>query len=437
VDPPDGIRVSVPTVESHARALAGQGRRPLTALCATLAVQACATLALVAPSVLAPVVAPLLGLPAERIGLFVGIAYLAAMFSGLFVGRMLSRAGPVRLSGFALLASGAGLALGATGTVPALLIAAVLIGAAYGVPNPTAALLLGTHAPPDRRGLFFSIKQAGVPLGVGIAGLLVPALLGVTSWQASVLVLAALCAVLAFGTRGAAVLDRGWPAAAAATPAAAAADSMLGAIFGPLKHVMTDAPLRRLAMASLVYSLSQLCFLTFLVSYLKLERGYTLVAAAAILSFAQMFSIGARVFWGQVADRWIPPGPLLGLLGLAMGACLALMGLLPSGLPTWIVAAVAAASAATVMSWNGVYYAELVRLARPSELASVTGGMQFMTFSGAMIGPVAFAAVVSGAGSYGAAYVGFAVLPALIGVWLLRAGAPASGAPASGAPPAR
>jgi hypothetical protein len=278
-------------------------------------------------------------------------------------------------------------------------------------------------------GLFFSIKQAGVPLGVGFAGLLVPALLAIASWQAALLLLAALCALLALATRGAVGLDgaAGTRVAGAATIAA----QPTPAVFGPLLRVLADPPLRRLALASLVFSLSQMCYLTFLVSYLKIELGYSLAAAAGILSLAQVISIGARVFWGQVADRWVSPGRLLGVLGLAMGGCLALLGLLPQGGPAWVAVAVAAAGAATVMSWNGVFYAELVRLARPWELATVTGGTQFMTFAGGMSGPVAFAATVGAVGSYSAAYVGFAVLPAAIGVWLLRAGAPAGGVPAA------
>jgi MFS family permease len=388
----------------------------MLALLATLAVQATATVALVAPSVFAPAVAPLLGLPAERVGVFVGIAYLSAMFSGLFVGVLLARAGPIRISVWTLLACGAGLAIGATGAVPALMLAAAMIGAAYGLPNPTSALLLGTHAPPGRRGLYFSIKQAGVPLGVGVTGLLVPALLAVVSWQSSLLLLAAGCVALAAATRGAAALDDGLRSATGvpATPAPS-----VPAVFGPLQRVFADPPLRRLALASLVYSLTQACFITFVVSYLKLERGYTLAAAAAILSFAQLISIGARVFWGQVADRWVAPGRLLGALGLAMAMAIAGLGLLPAAAPPMLAAAAAAAGAATAVSWNGVFYAELVRLALPQELASVTGGTQFMTFAGATSGTVAFGAAVSLAGSYAVAYLGFAVLPAAIGVWLL------------------
>jgi MFS family permease len=299
-----------------------------------------------------------------------------------------------------------------------MLVAAVLIGLAYGIPNPTAALLLGAHAPPARRGLFFSIKQAGVPVGVGLAGLLVPLLLGMAPWRVALLALAALCAAAAFATRIAATLDRGTGTGATGSHVAPAPTPT--PVFGPLAKLFRDPPVRKLALASIAFSVSQLCFVTFLVSYLKLETGYTLAVAAGVLSISQLISIGARVFWGHVADRWIRPGRLLGMLGLATGACLVLLGALPAGSPTWVAVLICAATAATVMSWNGVFYAELVRLAREGELAGVTGATQFLTFAGAMAGPVLFSAAVSAIGSYGIVYIGVAVAPTLIGLWLLQ-----------------
>ncbi|MFP5405387.1 MAG: AMP-binding protein, partial [Gammaproteobacteria bacterium] len=77
---------------------------PGAALGSTLLVQTLASMVLNAPSVLAPAVAPTLGFGAERVGLFVGVAYLAAMLSGLGSGGWVTRIGAVRLSQVAMLA---------------------------------------------------------------------------------------------------------------------------------------------------------------------------------------------------------------------------------------------------------------------------------------------------------------------------------------------
>ena len=63
--------------------------------------------------------------------------------------------------------------------------AALAIGIAYGLPNPAASIVLARHAPADRRGLFFSIKQTGVPIGVALAGLLMPPGLVTLGWRGS------------------------------------------------------------------------------------------------------------------------------------------------------------------------------------------------------------------------------------------------------------
>jgi len=392
-------------------------RRPWRALSATLSVQAGATLALTSLSVMAPAVAPLLGMPPQRVGWLVGIAYATAMASGLLAGAWAARTGAIRLSQFALLLSAAGLLVASTAALPGLTVllpaAALLLGLAYGLPNPTASLVLARHAPPNRRGLFFSIKQTGVPVGVGLAALLVPPLLDAMPWPAALAVLAALCGALAGVLNAARVLDHapGRTGAAAAAPPAPA-------LLAPLRRVWRTPALRRLGVASLAYSMTQLSYVTFLVSYLALEHGRGLAAAAAVLAASQALSVAARIAWGQLADRWGEPARLLGLLGLAMGVAIGLLGALPATLPV-LTTAVALLCAATAMAWNGVFYAELAVQVRPEDMAEVTGGTQVLTFAGAMIGPVAFAVLVGPLGGHGPAFMGLAALPAAVGVWML------------------
>src|SRR5690606_28870644 len=107
----------------------------LSTLASTLAVQTLATLVLTAPSVLAPVVAPTLGQSADRVGLFVGLAYLVAMLSGLGSGGWVARIGAVRLAQVAMIACALGALAFAAGHPITLLIAALVIGYGYGVIN--------------------------------------------------------------------------------------------------------------------------------------------------------------------------------------------------------------------------------------------------------------------------------------------------------------
>ncbi|MFM1991604.1 MAG: hypothetical protein RJA99_4561 [Pseudomonadota bacterium] len=399
--------------------------RPRLALATTMLVQAASTLAMNVPAVVAPAIAPALGVPPQRVGWFVGVAYFAAMLSGLVLGTRMQRDGPIRMSLVALLAGAAGLGVAAVGVsgADALWVwplAAVLLGAGYGVPNPAASMVLAAHAPPDRRGLFFSIKQTGVPIGIGLAGIIVPPLIGAMPWTWAMVALAAGCLALAVALRSTTVLEARVPRSRVET-APASVTALLRATVAPLRRVWDEPALRRLGVASLAFSMTQLCFTTFLVSYLKLELGRSLAAAAAVLSISQLVAVGCRVLWGQVADRWLSPLRLLSLLGLAMAGSAALLGALPAGASPALAMAAALACAATSMAWNGVYFAELSHRVRPEELGAITGGTQFLTFCGAMAGPPVFASLVGVLGGHGPTYVVMAAAPAAVGIWLWQA----------------
>ncbi|MEZ5740973.1 MAG: MFS transporter [Burkholderiaceae bacterium] len=204
-------------------------------------------------------------------------------------------------------------------------------------------------------------------------------------------------------------------------------------VVAPLQAVLNSAPLRRLAWVSVFYAMTQLCLLTFLVSYLHLSHGLSLSASAAVLATAQLASMAGRPFWGHMADLWGNPARLLGLMGLGMGASCWALAALPAQPSLWWVYLVCIACAATAVAWNGVFYAELVRAAPQDQLATVTGGTQFLTFLGAMIGPVLFSQVVSWrGGDYGFAFALVAVLPVLAGASMLLAEARSGPQPAPG-----
>ncbi len=396
--------------------------RPLLALAATLSVQTLGSMVLTIPSVIAPAVAPSLGLGADRVGLFVGIAYFAAMLSGLASGNWVGRVGAVAVSQAAMAACAFGAFVAIAGSPLPLVLAAVLVGAGYGLINPSSTSLLGQHAPASNRGFFFSLKQTGVPLGVALSGLAMPWGLRALGWRPSTAAAGATCVLLALLL---------WPAvarleprfgrgrrernAAPPSPGADAAASTPG-----LTAVLRDRRVLRLSLMSFTFAFTQLCFVTFLVSYLNLTLGRSLALAAGILAGAQVMSTAARIAWGVVADRWVDPAVLLGGTGLAMAASSLGLALLPASAGDAAIVLAALACAATAMGWNGVYFAELARLSKPGEFAGMAGASQFFTFSGSMAGPIVFAEIIRHGGSYAGAYAALALLPAAAGAMMLR-----------------
>jgi MFS family permease len=382
--------------------------RPWLALRSTLGVQTYASLALAVAPVLAPAVAPGLGIAPERVGLFIGTCYLFAMLSGLRTGAWSALHGPTRVSQVLLLVMAAGLVLASLGAAPVFLLAAVLVGAGYGASNPAAAAILGRHAPPGAPGLFFALKQAGVPLGVALAGLLLPLAYAHFGWQATVWLAAAAAVVLALLLQPA-VRKLDAPQPGPLPPGG----------WGALASTLRDRDVRRVSLMSFTYAMTQQGFVTFVVSLLHLERGLPLAVAAGLLAASQVLCTGVRIGLGHVADRWVTPRVLLGSMGWAMSASCLALALLPAGAPLPLVTVVVLACGATAMGWNGVYFAELVRVVPPGRVGAAAGGSQFFTFAGAMLGPVLFGSIVHTGGSYALGYAIFAVLGAIAGTVML------------------
>src|SRR5262249_1164502 len=134
----------------------------------------------------------------------------------------------------------------------------------------------------------------GVPLGGAIAGVLVPALLLLMSWQSAALALAlGAAALLPLVGLHRSVYD-----------ATRRVERLhIRSFAAPVAEVWANRPILELAVVSGVYSAIQISFLSYLVSYLKLELGYSLVAAGVVFSTAQIAGALGRVLWGSVADH--------------------------------------------------------------------------------------------------------------------------------------
>ena len=381
------------------------GRRLVAALAVSLSVQTLTAMGLAVPAVLAPIAAADFGAAPTELGRWVGFAYMTAMFAGLAGGTLVGRYGAARVHLAAVLLVALGLSVGAGAQLALLFLAGAFLGAAHGLVNPASSAILAAASPPRIRSTVFSIKQTGVPLGGAIAGVLVPGLLLWMSWHAAVLALAL----------GAVTLLPLLALHRAAGSAAPRVERLrLRSLAAPVAEVWANRPVRELAAVSGVYSAVQISFLTYLVSYLKLELGYSLVAAGVVFSAAQIAGALGRVLWGVVADHLLKPRSVLAGLGIVMAGCGVALASFTSAWPSPAVLAVCVLYGATAVGWNGVFLAEVARLSPEGRVAFLTGGTQFFTFAGVLIGPPLFGTIASYAGSYGAGFVATAALPLLI-----------------------
>jgi MFS family permease len=393
------------------RGEASAAHRAAVALAVTFAVQTFAAFAVYCAPVLAPLAAPALGVSPSAVGYYIAATYAGSMLGSVLAGGWVRRFGPIRVSQAGLALCLAGLVLGASASPALALAGGFVVGLGYGPATPASSAILVRAAPPSRVALVFSIKQTGVPAGGVLAGALVPALALAWGWQAAALAIGTACLALAASiepTR--ARYDR-----ASGTPARRPARGALA----PVAMVLADPSLRRMCVCSFVYGGVQITLVTYLVSFLVESFALPLLLAGLLMAVSQLASVAGRVLWGFAADRYLGRRTMLGLLGAGMGLCAA--AALAAG-PHWPLAALFAYAAffgATAVGWNGVFLAEVARVAPPGRTSEATGGCLFFTYLGVVLAPPAFNLLLAAGAGYAAAYGAFAVPSLAVAAWLL------------------
>jgi len=382
----------------------------MIALIATLAIQALVSMTVLTPPVLAALAAPDIGVASERVGLFTALVYAGAILSSAGSGALLARAGPLRLSQWCLVFCAAGIGATSVGSLALVALGAVLMGLGYGPVTPASSHILIRQTAPHRRSLVFSLKQTGVPVGGALAGSVAAPLALLLGWRGAALTVAAASLVLAVAVEPLrSRFDRS---------DASDASSSFGLLAG-IRLVLCTPTLRRLALSSTTFAATQLSFATFLVTFLTERASVPLVTAGIVMAVAQGAGVIGRIVLGWAADRLLPPGRLLALLGIGMAAAAAATGLIAPNWPLSAIFAVTAVLGASGLSWNGVYLAKVAALAPMGAAGAATGGALSLTFLGIVLGPALFSAVVSLSGSYALAFaiVGLGSLAGGLRVW--------------------
>ena len=400
----------------HARSMNSPLPRSTRAVAVPLAgmlfTQTSAVMSLVTVPVLATEIAAETGLGASNVGLYTSLIFGAAMFTSAASGGVIHRLGPVRTNQVGLVFSATALLLALTANPWWLALSAVLIGAGYGPNTPSGSEVLGRVTPPRMRGLVFSIKQSGAPLGAMTGGLILPAMVAIGDWRTAVvtgalIVYAAaaaiepLCARIDAGTR-----SSGPPRRA----------STLDAI----RATFADAAMRRLTVAAFVLISVHTCFQTFTVAYLVDHVGLGLTAAGSLFAVLSVAGAISRVGLGWLSDRLRRARGVLVVLSLGASGSCALFALFPSSWTTGerVLACVFAGVGSA--GWYGVFLAEVARLAPSERVGLATGGALFFLYAAICVGPLVFTATVSLTDSYPAAFWLGAAVSLIATVNLLR-----------------
>ncbi|HKW81655.1 MAG TPA: MFS transporter [Casimicrobiaceae bacterium] len=380
---------------------------------ATLAIQVFTALTATATAVLAPKIAADFGVSARLVGVFVGLLYVGSMAASLASGHFVASRGAIRVSQVCVLLCAGGIALVAISPPAAVYLLAaapLVIGLGYGAITPASSELLARTAAPTRLALTFSIKQTGVPGGAALAGAALPPLALALGWRPTLLSVAAcgvVIAALAQSTRKR--LDI----------VSAKRTFSVAALIAPLRLVVADGRLVELSIVGFVYAAMQMCLMSFLVVFLTEALAWPLIAAGLALTAANVGGVAGRIAWGAVADHWIAPRRMLGMLGVAAAACAYTATGFGAAWPHAAVLAVVALFGATAIGWNGVQLSQVARHAPPGQAGAITGASGFITFAGVVSGPPLFALLSSVTDGYRAGFIVFGTACLLCGSALL------------------
>lgn len=380
---------------------------PLGVLLATLSIQTLATMAAYSVPALAPAIARDLGIDGALAGYFVSVVYGVGIASSILAADFIHRYGAVRVGQMILVATLAMLLISARGGLAALALGAVALGTAYGATAPVSTHLLVPRTPLSIMNLVLSIRQIGVPLGGVLGALLLPPIALRFGWQPALLAQAVPVVMLLLLLE---VPRRSWDGAPEAmTP------PRHGALRQILGLLSASAELKRLTLASFVFSGLQLSFVAFTTVQLTSRANFSLVAAGQALATYQLSGVITLPVWGWLADNWFKARWLLVFQGVVMGLAAGAAGHFGSDWPVPLVLATCVLAGATASGYTGIAYAEFARLGGERRTEATGLGSAAM-FSGILILPSLAALLVTTTGSFTLAYgaLGFAAMCAAL-----------------------
>ncbi len=383
----------------------------LIAVVAMFLQQTCGSVGRALPAVLAPLIILELHADASWVGVYFGLAALAALIGQLGSGGFIIRYGAIRMSQVALLSVGGGMAVAIIGGAAGFVLSALVGNGIAAVATPASSQLLGRWAVRRYAPFAFSVTQTAIPVGILLGGSLGPILAQSLGWRGTMLVSAGACwlfALLLQPLHGRLDTD---PLPSHAIHLSDFRTTITG--------VLSVPELRALSFACFAFNGLQAVFIAYFVTFLT-ALGYDLVAAGGLFSAVIAIAIPCRILWGWVGSFYVAPRFVMSWLAFGMAASVTLTAAFTGAWPALAIGVVTGALSATAMSWHGILLSEAARLAPAGRAGAVTGGVLSFGQIGAFLCPSVFSLLLRITGGYAAGWAVCAIPAVLVGVNLLR-----------------
>lgn len=399
---PPALRVAPPPV----------GRDRFTVLAVVTAVFTLNAVAVLAVAPLTPLLRDTLGLTRGQVGLFISSVYLGGVMMSVPAGWLVERLG-VRATlscGLVLTAIMVTLAAWSPG-FPAMLAFLLVGGFGFAVVNPATGKVIVERFPARERGLAMGVKQTGLTLGGVTAALTLPTIAVARGWRIALTaagfasLVGALVALI--GLRG---HTRPHPSFVSEGPR-----------LGDLSQFLKRPSVIVLLASGLLLSITQASLLAYLVLFSRDTLGFAVVAAGALLALSQAGGTVGRLGWGIVSDRLFGGRRRPGLvISAVLAASMSLVFASGLSLSTPVAGLVAFLAGIGGFGWVGLYLALAAEVGGPRYASLITGLAVSCSWSGVLVGPPAFGALLEATGSYRWPWLVLAISGAVVAIALHR-----------------
>ncbi len=339
-----------------------------------------------AVSTVAPEITHSLHFNASFMGFYTACVYTGACISALIGGNFIQKYGPARILQFSLIAYAIAMLLCVSDWALLIIGSGLLLGLGKGLLQPANNTMVSHHADKRHLDFIFSLKQLSGPLGVFVAGIVIPFLAVHYDWQVALTfaaTLGAIGAVWCWTVRN----DQD----TYTKPKEKINPKTLQESF---RLVMGDKVLFRLAVLCICYKGLSATVLAYLVTFL-VHRELSLQFAGFVLAFSTVGIFFGRLFWGWFADQIHSSRAVLSLCGVIMGVMTILLSQVGVTSSHAYILGIVFMLSFCAKGWSGVYYAQIAINAPGGKVSEATGGADFLMYMGAIFVPVIFGLLVT------------------------------------------
>ena len=336
---------------------------PWVALALATLAHALGSFAALSVAPLTPFLLDALSLTRAQVGLLLPAAYFGGVVMSLPAGWLTDRLGVRGALSGGLAVIGCMVAVASLADeLSGILVCLVVAGFGFSVLNPATGKAVIDWFPARRRGVAMGIKQTGLTLG---------------------------------GVAGALVILFAYPRPAVSGPGPRLDPARLRELpqFFRRRGVMV------VLACGLALSMAQSAVLAYLTLYGREVLALSSVEAARLLALAQLGGTGSRLAWGIVSDRFFGGRRRPGIvISAALAAVCFVLLALALRLPTPLIALLAMAAGAAAFGWVGLYFTLVAELGGARYAGLLTGVAVTFSWSGVLLGPPLFGALLQAAG---------------------------------------